>query len=243
MSDISNDGSINANPLNGYGESKYELIKGVDPEQQKAIVQQFAIRENEWQAAMDNCVRNIAVKWGMSPKILSSYLANGVSQMTATQVDSEDDISIAFIYHTRSYFKQALNDLLESTLNYYGKPANILIDFASPSLINKDRILEREIKMLENGLTTIDDVIRTIYPDLDEETIQSKIEQAKADREKINLEQFNNFNDEGTFGADDGSNNFNVPNLDQESPDNIENNLVSKKLNGSTDTNQQQQQN
>ena len=188
--------------LNGIGESKIELIRGVSPDQQKIVVEQFQLRSAEWQSIKENCLKNIAVKWGMSPKILASFLAQGAVQQTATQIDSEDDMSIAFISHTRSYFKHALNQMLETVLNYYGKTADVEIDFASPSLINKDRILDRTIKELENGLIDIEEAIRTLNPDMDEEALQAKIEIAKQSRDMLMLQNQTEMNPMGGFGND-----------------------------------------
>lgn len=205
LNDIGPNGIPLQNPLNTMPNSAVEMLKGVDPNEQKAIVEQFNLRAQEWQLIKENCLRNIAVKWGMSPKILSSFLAVGAAQMTATQVDSEDDMSIAFIYHTRSYFVEALNRLLETTLNFYGKESNIELSFASPSLINKDRILNRTMTKLEAGLIDLDDAIREINPDLDEEAIQDKVARAKQQQQENMLNAMTEFNDEGSFGDLDGT--------------------------------------
>ena len=193
-------GGIGASVLQGVGNDKIELLKGVNPENQQIIVQQFNIRVAEWQTAKENALKGIAVKWGMSPKILASFLASGTAQMTATQIDSEDDLSKAFIYHTRSYFKNALNKALETTLNFYGYKTNIDIDFASPSLINKDRLLERVKNQLEIGVIDIEEAIRILNPDLDEEAIQSKVEKAKAQQQEMMMQQLTEMNDDGSFG-------------------------------------------
>lgn len=184
-------------PLSGFGESKVEMVKGVSPEDQKIMVEQFQVRVQEWQTMKDNALRNIASKWGMAGKVLSSYLA--VSSVTATQVDSEDDMSIAFISHTRSYFKHALDKIFETVLNYYGKPNDVSVGFASPSLVNKDRILQRVTAQLEAGLTTIEDAVRELNPDLDEEDLQTKIDTAKKMREEMMLQSQTEFNQEGSF--------------------------------------------
>lgn len=182
---------------------RIETLKGVNPEDQQAIVQQFEVRAAEWQIIKENCLKNIAVKWGMSPKILSSFLAQGNAQMTATQVDSEDDISIAFINLHRSYFIDALNELLEIVLNYYGYDANIEIRFASPSLVNKDRLLERTLKKLEAGLIDLEEAIREINPDLDEEALQTQIDAALKAKQEMMLQAMNQFNAEGGFGPEE----------------------------------------
>lgn len=197
--------------LQGVGDGKIETVSGLNPDKSTITVQQFNIRVNEWQTAKENALKSIAVKWNMSPKILASFLANGSAQMTATQIDSEDDMSIATIYHTRAYFENALNKALETTLNFYGISANIKIGFASPSLLNKDRLLDRVNKEMEMGLIDIEDAIREYYSDLDEFAIQSKIEKAKEIQKQNQLAQQVDMNDEGTF--DDGSSDNNSDDL------------------------------
>ncbi len=191
------------NPLSGMPD-KVETMKGVNPEDQKAIVEQFELRAQEWQTVKENSLKNIATKWGMSPKILNSFLAVGQVQQTATQIDSEDDVSIAFINLTRACFQGAIDELLETTLNYYGKAANIHVDFASPSLINKDRILQRVTSMRQEGFIDTDDAIRELFPDLEEEEIQDKVARANAQELKMMMAQMGAPTDEELSGGGNG---------------------------------------
>ena len=195
--------AVAASPLNGLDGGIYEKMPGVNPDDQGAIVQQFELRAQEWQIIKENALKNIAVKWGMSPKILSSFLAQGTAQMTATQVDSEDDISIAFINLHRSYFKEPINRLMETTMNFYGKEANVDIDFASPSLINKDRLLNRVAQELETGLIDIDEAIRIMNPDLEEEKLQEKIKKAIQKQQELMMQQMMEMNASGGFGPEE----------------------------------------
>lgn len=183
-------------PLEGMSD-KYEVIPGTNPEDQAVVVNQFDLRADQWQTIQENTLRRIAIKWGMSPKVLASFLAQGTVQMTATQIDSEDDISIAFINDKRANFIGAINRLLETTLNFYGKPTNVEVQFASPSLVNKDRILDRVIKKLQAGLCTLDDAIREINPDLDEKTLQAKVDELKAEQLKQQLAALTEMNPVG----------------------------------------------
>lgn len=196
MSDIAHDTAKNG-ILNAYNnDSPVELMKGVDPEKQKTIVQQFDIRAEGWQKIIDDSLKAIAVKWGMSPKILASYLAQGSAQQTATQIDSEDDQSIAFINLCRSYFAETINSLLELTLNFYGKPSNVSVKFASPSLLNKDRLLKRISDELDIGLIDIEQAVRELNPDDDEETVQVKIAKATRNHEEQQMADLDPFGEE-----------------------------------------------
>lgn len=187
------------NPLEGMSD-KYETVPGTNPDEQAIVVNQFELRADQWQMIQENALRRIAIKWSMSPKVLASFLAQGTVQMTATQIDSEDDISIAFINDKRANFIGPINRLLETTLNYYGKPINVEIQFASPSLVNKDRILDRVIKKLQAGLCTIEDAIREINPDLDEKSIQAKIEELKTQQIQMQIAAMTEMNAQGGFG-------------------------------------------
>ena len=187
----------NDSVMNGVGESKIEKVSGLDPEKQSIIVQQFNVRVEEWQKAKENALKSIAVKWGMSVKVLASFLSNGAAQMTATQVDSEDDLSVATIVHTRAYFEDAINKALETTLNFMGIKNNFKVGFASPSLLNKDRLLNRITEELNAGLIDIEDAIRELNPDLDEEALQRKIEKAKVQQQQMMLSQMNELGPDG----------------------------------------------
>jgi hypothetical protein len=185
-------------PLGGLS-NKYEKVPGVNPDEQKIEVAQFNLRAAEWQVIQENALKRIAIKWGSTPKILASFLTQQNAQMTATQIDSEDDIGVAWINQLRADFKPAINRLLETTMNYYGRPHNVDIDFASPSIINKDRILDRVIKKLENRLITMEEAIRELNPDLDEETLQAKIKSAKEEQLATMFKAQTEMNDDGTF--------------------------------------------
>lgn len=179
MSDL-----VGANPMvqpNVYGglpNSPVELMKGVDAESQQAIVKQFELRIAEWQKMIDDSLKAIATKWGTTPKALSSYLAQGEAQQTATQIDSEDDMSIAFIQQERSYFLEPFNRLLSTTLNFLGLEDSAYVTFGNPSLVNKDRLLARTEKEYEMGLIDLEEAVRQVNPDLDEKALRSKIDKA-----------------------------------------------------------------
>lgn len=164
--------------LNALPDSPIALMKGVDSDSQQAIVKQFELRIAEWQKMCDDALKAIATKWGTTPKALSSYLAQGEAQQTATQIDSEDDMSIAFIEQERSYFIEPFNKLLETTLNFCGKEALAEVSFGNPSLVNKDRLLARTEKEYEMGLIDIEQAVRQTNPDLDEKALRMRIDKA-----------------------------------------------------------------
>lgn len=203
MGDLATGGMATAKHgiLSSMPESAMTLIPGVDPDKQKIFSEQFEVRGDQWQNIMNDCLKTIATKLGMTPKVIAAYLAGGAMQQTATQIDSEDDQNIAFINLERSFYKNPLNKLLETTLAFYGYPCNVSMEFASPSLLNKDRLLERIIKEREEGLIDTEEAIRTLNPDLEENAIRHKVEVAKfLEEQKSNdvgdIDPFAGFTDE-----------------------------------------------
>jgi hypothetical protein len=106
---------------------------------------------------------------------------------TATEIDADDDATIAFIEIKRGIFEKSLNRIIEVVTNFYGFSDNIEVRFATPSLINQDKLIERAIRLLESGLADEEEAIKMIYPDDDEKLIQERVEKLKA--KKAELEQ------------------------------------------------------
>lgn len=233
---------VGANPMvrpNVYGglpDSPVELMKGMDAESQQAIVKQFELRTTEWQKMIDDSLKAIATKWGTTPKALSSYLSQGEAQQTATQIDSEDDMSIAFIQQERSYFVDPFNRLLDTTLNFLGVEANAVLTFGNPSLVNKDRLLARVEKEYEMGLIDLEEAVREVNPDLDEVSLRAKIDKAMKRQA-----EFGGIMDESAMQkeADKGNQLEDGPNLDSIFNDNEDDN-GGNNLRGSTFPTQKQ---
>ena len=77
--------------------------------------------------------------------------------------------------------------------------------------MNKDRILDRTLKKLDAGLIDIEEAIRETNPDLDEETLQARIDAAKAQQQMQILQQMTEMNAEGGF--DNNFDDLGGPNL------------------------------
>ena len=237
--DIARNGILSAMP-----DTPVELMRGMDTESQQAIVKQFELRITDWQRMMDDALKAIATKWGTTPKALSSYLAHGEAQQTATQIDSEDDMSIAFINQERSYFIEPFNRLLKTTLAFCGKPNDVEVGFGNPSLVNKDRILARTEKEYAMGLIDIEEAVRQTNPDLEEDALQAKIKKALKRQEELGAQlDFGDFDSkasgEGLFDDKPRNNLKDGADADELFKDN-EADLGGNNLRGSTNPTQKQ---
>lgn len=159
-------------------------IPSLNPDDQKPDKIQFELRGAEWEQILNLILKKIATNIGMSPKTIAAYLTEGAVQKTATEIDAEDDATIAYIDIHRSEFEGPLNRLINTVGKYLGLSVTFAISFGISSLVNKDRVIDREIKKLDAGLTTKEDAIREINPEDDEQRIQERLSKIKAEEEK-----------------------------------------------------------
>lgn len=182
VQDVTGNGTLDEQ----MGDKPIELVPGVDPENQQYIVVQFKLRADEWQQIINDSMRNISGKLGIPPKILNAALAT-YGGATATQIDSEDDAGLAFIYQHRHYFRGAVNRIAKTCFNVLGLQNEIDVEFGSPSIVNKDRLINRNIKLYQSGLISAEEAVRNINPDDDETSLLPKIKSAE-DREDLALD-------------------------------------------------------
>lgn len=169
----------NTSPFSGLDKATFEFMEGLDPDKTKPEKVQFELRSSDWHSIQDNILKKIATKIGMSPKTIASYLEDGGGQKTATEVDAEDDSTIAFIEIKRSIFERPINELLKIVTNFYGYVDSVEVKFATPSLVNQDKIIDRAIKLYQAGLADEEEALKMVYPDDDETQIKERIEKMK----------------------------------------------------------------
>ena len=185
----------NMNPFAQKVPAGYELVEGLDPNTQKPIVNQFEIRAQEHETKQNNILKSIATTIGMSPRVIASYLVQG-NEKTAEQTHSEDDTITEWIKSHRQDYVEVLNKILEDVLNFYGKPNNVEVRFASDGLVSNERQIEIIKSKLDIGVIDLEDAVREMYPDLDEVQLQDKIARAKAQKaenERAEQDQFDDF--------------------------------------------------
>lgn len=175
--------SKNGGAYTGLDKSIYEMLPGTDPQAVKPIVTQFELRAEEWKSIMDNILRTVATKIGMSPKVIASYLSVQLTQKTATEVGSDDDSSIAYIHSVQAKIKPHLDSIIELVLNQNGMPGNVECQFGESSLLDVDRVIERAKVLLEAHLIDTRGAMKMVFPDEDSEQIEKRLADAKAEKD------------------------------------------------------------
>lgn len=176
-------------PFNGLSKNIYEYIKCIDPENQKPINIQFELRAEQWEQVQNNLLKKIATTIGMSPKTIASYLEDNSSQKTATEIDAEDDSTISYIEIKRGILEAPINRIIEIVLNYKGVSDNAKIKFATPSIVNQDKILERVSRKLDCGLITLKQALKEVYPDEDEEQLEQRYRELVDEKEQQRIKE------------------------------------------------------
>ena len=194
QSDLIGNGS---RALDGLETPNFEY-KG-DPDKNKPIVYQHELRVDQWRQGIDDTLKLIATTIGMSPKVIASYLTAGAVEKTATEIDEETDSTLAFIEEHRQDFEPALNELIQVVLNYKKIPDNVEVKFATPSLVNQDRVLERTMKKYDAGFITLREAISTLYPDADEAQLTKLVADAENRQNEIKAERARQIDGLGQF--------------------------------------------
>lgn len=185
--------------LTGMEASRFERVEGLDPDSQKPIVVQHELRVEQWRQGLDDTLKLIATTIGMSPRVIASYLTDGAALKTATEVDEETDSTLAFIEEHRQDFEPALNEIIEVVLNYYKMSDNVEVRFATPSLVNNDRLLARVIDKYNNGFINLRTAITELNPDADEEQLDKLVMEAEAKQKEIKADRLLQINSLGEF--------------------------------------------
>ena len=180
----------------------YETIAGLDPNTQKPIITQFEMRVIEHEQEDMKILKSIATIVGVSPRAIASFLIQN-GEKTDDQIQSEDDTVTQWIKTHREDYVDGINRVIEYVLNYNGKSENVEVRFASDGLLKGDKQLESVKTRLDMGVIDIEDAVRELNPDLDEEQLQEKIHKAVANQQQKVLDSFNEMNDDGTFGNEE----------------------------------------
>ena len=185
----------------------YENVDGLDPNSQKPVITQFEMRVIEHEQEDMKILKSIATTVGVSPRAIASFLIQG-GEKTDDQIQSEDDTVTQWIKTHREDYIAGINKIIECVLNYEGKEFNVEVKFASDGLLKGDKQLESVKTRLDMGVITLEDAVRELNPDLDEEQLQDKIQKALAQQQQQAMDAFNEMNDDGSFGNErlDGDN-------------------------------------
>ena len=168
--------SFSDSPYAGLNKSLFEQFDSTDPDKQKPVSVQFELRADQWALIKDDILKRIATKWQMSPRTVASYLPGASVQTTATEINADYDITLAYIDYHRAIYEQPLNEMLEDVCNFMGISDSVEISFATPNLVNKTDVLNRVKTMYADGAISEEEYIQAVNPDDDYSTVQVKAE-------------------------------------------------------------------
>jgi len=171
----------------GYDSLMYTKMPMVNTDDQKPIVIQFDLRPDEWIKVRNNTVEKMAFQIGISGSDLASFLkdASGGSK-TATQIASESQKTVAYIYDKRDIFKNAFMPFIKRWRDFYNQPDDITLKFSSQNMVNKLVSLEELRVYKELGMST-EDLFKLINPDKDDNQIKEMVDRKFEEQRQIAL--------------------------------------------------------
>ncbi len=161
-----------------------QVMDGVDPDKVKPIVNQFALRANEWESLQDNCLRRMSAKLHMSPKVIASFLGKEQVEKTATEINSDDDSTIDWVKTQRSIFKPCFDDMIECVLTKMGKVGNVVVRFGNIGNKSRNLLLSELIPMLQMHLITHEEAMRELFDDKDENQLNELIDKSLKEKKE-----------------------------------------------------------
>lgn len=164
--------------------SNIQVLDGVDGEKSKPFVNQFSLRAQEWERLQDNCLRRMAAKLHMSPKVIASFLGKEAVDKTATEIDSEDDTTVDWVRIQRSIFKPCFDELIETVLSSEGINGNVEMRFGSIGSKSRKIMLDEIAIMMEHNLISRTEAMRELFEDKDEIQLNELIDETKKEMEE-----------------------------------------------------------
>lgn len=171
-------GQENNTDNNIYSGSKlnYETFSG-NPDTQKPIITQFELRVKEWHDATDNCLKKMATKIGMSPKVIASYLVDfnqsSGEAKTATEIQSDDDSAYMFSDRTRKAIEPVIDKLIHEILKFYVLDTNVHCEFISNKTENRMSLFQEVFGEYQAGFIDLRTALTRLNPDYSEQELDA----------------------------------------------------------------------
>lgn len=167
----------------GVPDQNFSYIESIDPEKQKPINVQFNLRVAEWERQLDNIMKRIATNIGVNVSSLAAHIRSD-GMKTATEIDADVDMTLAYIEDHRQYIAPQIDRILEDVLNFYKRSGNVKCKFSTPSIVNIDKLVKRVATELEYGLISKPEALKIVNPDLDERQIDKLHYEAEKEYQK-----------------------------------------------------------
>lgn len=168
-----------SNAYDGVNETLVHLVQAWNDQGKLPIENvQFNLRAEEWKRKRDAVLESIAFKLSISPSSLASFLSDNTAR-TAKEVSTEASATDSYIEIQRGSLENCLNKCLKRVGKYYGWQDEVVVRFSKVGTQNIDAVIDRVIKLKQNGLIDPYEAVREIYFDDDEAQIQERYEKLK----------------------------------------------------------------
>ena len=190
-----------SNQYDGLDSMLYNMIKYVNPAEQKPMPLQFELRADQIDKIEKVILRNVAMSAQISERTLAGFLADGSERATAREI-SVDDATATFVENKRTLFRKPLNEMLCDVLAFYNFDDEITVRFSRVGLNNMNEVVTQMVTLKQNNLIDIREAIGYIFVDKNErqlDELASRLE--KLDEEKMN--EKNEINNKGLGTTDE----------------------------------------
>jgi hypothetical protein len=189
--------NANNTSYNSGLDSMFLYVESMSTEGEPFKFIQPAIRSEELKSIRNTLLENVATAIGISPSSFAPYLQDSGNR-TAREVSAEESATTLFVENKREGLVNALNDMLNTVMRYYGKNEKVVVAFSKAGQSNYTLLVENATTIYQAGGSSLEKYVRTINPDMDEGQIADEV---KRIREEQSQGQEPQFNDMDYFGG------------------------------------------
>ncbi len=180
-------------------DKRIRLVPNVDGStSQKAEAVQFSLRVAEWEQARDMYLRMIASAVGVSANTLSSHLASDAANKTVAEIASENNKTTNMVENKRALISQGLEPIFDEITRFLGLNGSVKIRWSKSGLTNMRNLVELVTMQYREGLLSLEEAVKDLHPDWNEEQIASEVGRLKAAKQEERSESL--FDEKDYFG-------------------------------------------
>ena len=148
------------------------------------------IRAEQFKSLRNMTLENISTAIGIAPSSFASYLQDN-SNRTAREVSAEESSTTLTVENKREGLLGCLNKLVETVCKYYGKTEIVKVEFSKAGQTNYTLLVENAVKIYQAGGSSLEQFVRTVNPNMDEQQIAEEIRRIKAEEKERNARREN----------------------------------------------------
>ena len=159
----------NDNFYNVLKDMAYHRIPYTNPDEQSPMSIQFDLRADEWRSIRDNLLQQFAMKLGINPRDLATFIVPASEKPSAQEISTDENETALWVESKRDINIEPIQRLLDTLLEFYNyNDSYVEVKFSQKGLSNMNTLVNQTAILKQNNLINEEMAIDRLYPDLSE---------------------------------------------------------------------------